>query len=215
MNKVLIGLCVLLGVFAAVQAGGTYGIDVSSAIYVNNFQCIKGDGYVFVVIRCWQSNGQADPNCPHTIYNAWDGGMEYVDVYMFPCYSCGNPSGQVKSMIDYLNSYNCKWGMVWFDIEGPQYWSSSTQNNVNFMQSMLNEGHTLGLNMGIYTSQSQWQPIMGSWTGGSGYPLWYAHYDDNPSFSDFVPFNGWSSPAIKQYYGDASMCGCDVDLDWY
>ena len=48
-------------------------------------------------------------------------------------------------------------------------------------------------------SASQWQPIMGSsWTGGSSYPLWYAHYDNNPSFSDFTAFNGWSSPAMKQ-----------------
>ena len=28
--------------------------------------------------------------------------------------------------------------------------------------------------------------------------LWYAHYDNNPSFSDFSPFGGWSKPAIKQ-----------------
>lgn len=24
------------------------------------------------------------------------------------------------------------------------------------------------------------------------------HYDGNPSFSDFSPFGGWSTPAIKQ-----------------
>lgn len=35
----------------------------------------------------------------------------------------------------------------------------------------------------------------------------YAHYDNNPTFSDFVPFGGWSKPAIKQYVGDATLCG--------
>ena len=30
--------------------------------------------------------------------------------------------------------------------------------------------------MGVYTSQSQWTPIMGSNTAGSAYPIWYAHY---------------------------------------
>ena len=29
-------------------------------------------------------------------------------------------------------------------------------------------------------------------------PLWYAHYDNNPSFSDFSPFGGWKEPYAKQ-----------------
>jgi hypothetical protein len=61
-------------------------------------------------VRCWQSNGQTDPNCPHTIYNAWDGGMESVDVYVFPCFSCGNPAGQVSDTINYLKKYNITTG---------------------------------------------------------------------------------------------------------
>jgi hypothetical protein len=59
-----------------------------------------------------------DTTAPHTIYNAWDGGMAHVDVYLFPCYKCGNAAGQIKSTIDYLNSYNAKWGTTWLDIEG-------------------------------------------------------------------------------------------------
>ena len=38
-------------------------------------------------------------------------------------------------------------------------------------------------------------------------PKRYAHYDNNPSFSDFSPFGGWSKPSIKQYAGDATECG--------
>ena len=34
-----------------------------------------------------------------------------------------------------------------------------------------------GVSAGIYTSESQWQPIFGSgYNGGASYPLWYAHY---------------------------------------
>ena len=33
--------------------------------------------------------------------------------------------------------------------------------------------------------------------GGAEYPLWYAHYDGVPDFSDFKGFNGWAHPAIK------------------
>ena len=73
----------------------------------------------------------------------------------------------------------------------------------------------LGLHLGVYTSRSQWEPIMGDWNGGSSFPLWYAHYDNNPSFSDFSPFGGWNQPAIKQYVGDAVVCGAGVDKNWY
>jgi hypothetical protein len=47
-----------------------------------------------------------------------------------------------------------------------------------------------------------------------GLPLWYAHYDNSASFSDFTAFGGWSSPAIKQYEGDKSSCGVGVDYDF-
>jgi hypothetical protein len=91
---------------------------------------------------------------------------------------------------------------------------------------------------GIYSSNSQWSPIMGGTSQFSRYPLWYgefyfiflfsaltrvrpllccryAHYDYNPSFSDFVPFGGWNSPAIKQYAGDESFCSAGVDKNYY
>ncbi len=36
-----------------------------------------------------------------------------------------------------------------------------------------------------------------------------------PNFNDFVPFAGWSHPAIKQYAGDVGLCSFDVDANWY
>ena len=63
-----------------------------------------------------------------------------------------------------------------------------------------------------------WESIMGtagSCTGLGGVSLWYAHYDGNPSFSDFRAFGGWSKPNIKQYVGDTSLCGAGVDLSFY
>jgi len=106
-------------------------------------------------------------------------------------------------------------GMLWIDIEGTQYWSSSATNNVNFLTSMVNEGKARGYSIGIYSSASQWNPIMGGSTKFAGYPLWYAHYDLNPSFSDFSSFGGWTKPAIKQYAGDQSFCSCSVDKNYY
>lgn len=55
--------------------------------------------------------------------------------------------------------------------------------------------------------------------GFPGLPLWYAHYDNVPSFSDSwaYEFGGWSSPAMKQYYdSDSGPCGVSyIDVNWY
>eukprot|EP00003_Mantamonas_plastica_P032799 TRINITY_DN908_c0_g1_i3.p3 TRINITY_DN908_c0_g1~~TRINITY_DN908_c0_g1_i3.p3 ORF type:complete len:108 (-),score=15.65 TRINITY_DN908_c0_g1_i3:46-369(-) len=106
--------------------------------------------------------------------------------------------------------------MIWLDIEGPQYWSDSASANQAFFNGLVKGLREHGAHIGVYTSESQWDPIFGSgFSAGSEYALWYAHYDGSQSFGDFRPFGGWSRPAIKQYAGDKSVCGAGVDLDWY
>jgi len=191
-------------------------VDISSATGEAAFRCLKTNGFDFAVIRAWQSTGRADPACAGSAAAAWAGGLAHVDVYMFPCYSCGDPAGQVQRMVASLRANNVKYGMLWFDIEGPgTYWSGNTAANANFFKAMADEARSLGEVAGVYTSESQWIPIMGGYTGGSSFPLWYAHYDNTPSFSDFRAFGGWSKPAIKQYAGDATVCGVGIDKDWY
>ncbi len=41
----------------------------------------------------------------------------------------------------------------------------------------------------------------------------YAHYDNNPTFSDFSPFGGWATPYAKQYAGTSTFCSFSVDFD--
>jgi hypothetical protein len=82
---------------------------------------------------------------------------------------------------------------------------------------MIDEGLSLGLQAGIYTNLNNWQQIVGaSWSypASKGLPLWYAHYDNSPSFSDFKSFGGWTSPAIKQYEGDKTSCGVGLDYNY-
>lgn len=78
------------------SAFATYGVDVSQATSSSSFSCMKSNGYSFAIVRVYQSSGHTDPNGPTTIANAWAGGMSHVDGYIFPCYSCGNPAGQVS-----------------------------------------------------------------------------------------------------------------------
>jgi len=177
---------------------------------------MKQNGFDFAVMRCYQSVGHTDPNCVSTIKSAWAGGMAHVDAYLFPCTSCGNAASQMDATVNLLRSNGATFGMIWLDIEGPgTYWGSDQAANRAFFEDLVAAGKADGVTLGVYTSASQWVPIMGDYTGGASLPLWYAHYDGNPSFSDFSGFGGWTKPNIKQYRGDVTLCGTGVDYNWY
>ena len=82
--------------FAALATAlATVGVDVSQRTPLSSWQCVKGYGYDFAIIRVYMSNGNCDSNGPANINDAWNAGMAHVDGYIFPCYSCGNAAGQV------------------------------------------------------------------------------------------------------------------------
>jgi GH25 family lysozyme M1 (1,4-beta-N-acetylmuramidase) len=94
--------------------------------------------------------------------------------HSFPCPSCGDPEGQIKRAVSALRSAGANIGMLWLDIEGTQYWRDQAYNR-NFFDGLIRGCQAAGVTIGVYTSASQWNPIMGSSTAGSHYPLWYAH----------------------------------------
>jgi len=136
---------------------------------------------------------------------------------MFPCPKCSKTK-QLTELYNALKAANVQYGQIWLDIEGTQYWTTQTANRA-FFEGLLKEAQDLGLisagKLGVYTSASQWNPIMGTYTKGSQFPLWYAHYDGKKDFSDFSSFGGWARPNIKQFAGDATVCGMGVDINWY
>lgn len=189
----------------------TLGVDVSD--YVDTFSCLRSAGYEFAIIRGYQSLGRVDPNAVKNIANAHSAGFKYVDVYAFPCVSCGGPSNQANALVSALGS--ASYGTIWLDVE-TYAWPSSLSSNQQFILSWVNTLKSHGKSVGIYTSYYNWQAIVGlNWTGCSSLPLWYAHYDNSPSFSDFTPYGGWTKPSIKQYAGDKTVCGVDLDLNYY
>ena len=113
--------------------------------------------------------------------------------------------------------------MIWIDAEnnpsdGCSWNDFSGDSNCDYIAELVQAIRNQGKVPGIYSSYYQWQNIMGdpsSCTGLGNVPLWYAHYDNWMSFDDFNPFGGWSSPNMKQYTGDATLCGAGVDLTFY
>jgi GH25 family lysozyme M1 (1,4-beta-N-acetylmuramidase) len=196
-----------------------YGIDISSSLSASTASCLAGTNS-FVIPRGYKSTGAVDTAVCTSIINAANNGFKTRDTYMFPCPTCSSSaSSQVSQLTSYLNS-NCKsqWsGRIWLDIEGSQYWTGSTSSNQAWYKQLKDACKSSGARCGVYSSASQWSAIFGStsWSYGSGdLPLWYAHYDNNPSFSDFSAFGGWSVPYVKQYQGDVTACSLGVDKNY-
>lgn len=198
----------LLCAVALATRGVDYSTRLSSAI-----SCLVSNGYTFAIPRGYCSYGGVDSNVVANLKSAWDGGMHNVDVYMFPCVPCGNPKTQVDQLISALSG--SRYGMIWVDVENYK-WTGDMAYNRQFILDCVAQIRARGKTPGIYSSYYNWKSIVGiSWDGVKDVPLWYAHYDNDPSFRDFTPFGGWSKPAIKQYAGDKSVCGAGVDLNVY
>lgn len=195
------------------------GVDVSSPVSESEWTCLQssgGQGAVeFAIVRVYRSSGSVDPNGAATIKAARRAGIKNVDGYIFPCVSCGNPASQVNATKQALDAAGASFGMFWLDIE--RYaWSSDKTANQKFIQQMVDACASLGVRAGVYSNWNSWGEIVGSdWSYASHLPLWYPHYDKNPSYSDFQPFGGWQSASIKQYIGDSSSCGASIDYNWY
>jgi len=197
----------------APTGGRAHGVDVSQAYGRSTFDCLKQHGYTFAVVRCWESGGQPDSNCPATIAAARAAGLE-TDVYLFPRFGM-NAATQVQDLKTYMDQHGVVYGTVWMDIESPPAWGSHAANK-QFLQDLVNKATSLGMRVGIYSSMYMWQVVMGSDSvnGFEHLPLWYAHYDGSASLTDFQSFGNWHTPAIKQFAGDAKLCGADVDLNY-
>ena len=116
---------------------------------------------------------------------------------------CGKPKDDVKKAIDAYEAmlkttdYKGK-TMIWLDIERYK-WGHPIQNRA-FITDMLSVSLPANFEYGVYSSFYSWEEIVGTdwdYPAKKGVPLWYAHYDDKPSFSDFKPFGGWVKPFAK------------------
>lgn len=210
----------------------TNGIDLSQCF--NNFSCLKSSGEDFVITRSWLSYGAFDSCGAQNVRNAKNAGIQYVDVYMFPCRG-QSASSQVSSLVSGLSSslgedqfdderelLESSYGMIWIDVEtNPSRgcgWGSDYSANCQYVEELISAIQSHGRKAGVYSSEYMWEQIMGSrtaCTGPSKVDLWYAHYDHSASFSDYRQIGGWSSPSIKQYVGDTSECGVGVDRNFY
>lgn len=105
-------------------------------------------------------------------------------------------------------------GRMWLDIEDEdpsQYYDTDITVNQAAVSDLIAAAELEGVRVGIYTTKTYWNRIMGGVEGYSQYPLWYPRYDGENSMDFFEPFSGWERAAIKQTAGDAGLCVWSVE----
>lgn len=210
-------LCTFLLIALIWISQAATGVDLSQRFSKTTFECIKKSGHSLAVVRGFQSFGAVDPNAVTNLKEAKEAGLT-TDIYMFPCVG-KSASSQASALAAGISS--SLYGKVWVDVEkNPSSgcgWKSASENCA-FLESLVSSLKSHGLHVGVYASSYQWETIFGSKSACAkftGEPLWYAHYDNKASFSDFTAFGGWSKPHMKQYKGDTTLCGAGVDLNYY
>ncbi|KAA0166630.1 hypothetical protein FNF31_01408 [Cafeteria roenbergensis] len=211
---------ILLALAAAAlvpSALATYGADVSSHVSPDQWKCLKGDGINFAIVRAWYSFGAFDPNGRTTVANAWAGGMDDVDVYLFPC-AGKSAADQVAGTVSGMSGV--KFGQIWMDIEtNPSPgcgWGSDLARNCEYIGELLQAAEAHGIKPGVYASPYMWGKIAGSaCTVGRDYPLWWADYNGVPGWPPFGAFGGWSKPAMHQFADNGAACGVSYDKNYY
>lgn len=204
---------------AAVVVRADLGIDVAYPYEQSAWNCLREKNITFVIIRCYQSLGRVDPSCVESVAKARAAGFRRVDLYMFPCPTCGNATGQVRDLHRAVTAGRVDFDYLWLDIEGPKYWLGDYGKNRAFFTELSDAslalfGPRLG---GVYCNKNGWEELMGVWSGGASFPLWWAYWDSTgPTWDAWKPFDGWNSrPAIKQYHGGTYLCDMHLDLDFF
>lgn len=201
------------------------GVDVSIAVTEEQFECLSGAYKAeYAIVRAYRSIGAPDEAAPATISAAATAGLRTA-IYHFP--NTSQPAvQQVQASLDALRQAGVDPSsltepvQLWLDIERFR-WPDDPVSNTQFIVDMFNAGTSAGLRVGVYSGRYSWPAITGNSSALSALkaPLWYAHYQSPPqlNFDDYYgwgTYGGWSQPYMKQYAGDDTDCGVDVDLNW-
>jgi hypothetical protein len=139
---------------------GVFGFDISVGLNTTTFECLVSHGYSFMVQRLWRSLCQLDAAAVASIDAAWEGGIQGVDVYLYPNRDCGEqtPESMVTDALQAMENH--KFNMLWLDIElNHSNWSrTDLGSNVAWVERAAKQAiKEIGVErVGIYTSPAMW-----------------------------------------------------------
>jgi len=149
--------------------------------------------------------------------------------------TCGTAQEQLQATLSNLNSNGVYFASasgkqsppsnakvvinrLWIDVEDEvpaKYYDADVAVNQVFMKDLVSAMNANDIQIGIYTTKTYWQNIMGNINGYGQYPLWYPRYDSVNTMDFFATFADFDHIEIKQTNGDVGYCGISqVDSDY-
>ena len=182
-------VCLLTEVYA------TKGLTVKHR--VPDFECLKKEGYSFIVPRSFISIGMIDPNVIHNLEGASKANMK-ADIYVKPCFNCPNPpEKQIEQIIKTLPAtYRKMWIIVYLS----DRWNKDRSKNCYTLRLMIQEAINQGKKVGIATNINNWYAVMGGACEFVEYipELWLLLPDGKEETPNFERFGGMKDPVMKE-----------------
>ena len=195
---------------ALMKGSGTMGIDVSKWNGNINWTAVKNSGVSFVIIRCGYRGSSTgvmveDPKFKTNIKGATDAGLK-VGIYFFSQAITDVEAVEEASMtIGLIKNYKISYP-VFLDVEDSGGRGDRIDSNTRtavikaYCETLKNSGYTAG----VYANKS-W--LSGKMNVGSlsGYKIWLAQYNTQPTYSG--KYDMW------QYSSKGSVSGINGNTD--
>jgi hypothetical protein len=231
LNKPVVGMAEAAGTgrfSASSYQSGSYGYDIS------NFQCgglPPSPHSIGVVEVVGYSMGATNP----CLYQEAKWAAAGLNLYIYLTYGTDASGTGDPACTTRLVPAACQFGFEtaldafqkaanagvdtsvawWLDVESDPSWSSDTGANASMVQGAIDGLQSRGLNsVGIYSQQSHWSQIVGSYS--PGVPEWVADWGSNtPPFNPAQYCSGFSfasGPVVMvQFTNGANTNGFDND----
>lgn len=180
-------------------------IDISNysgRITARQVACWKAAGVALVVVGT-----QDAAIASQQLSMLRDGGIAreaYVYLYL------SSPTApQVQAAESIIAPYGCR--RLWLDAEDDQ----GALSSFAVREALIAARKAVTAPLGWYTRRGWWRQATGDYQGFRADPLWDARYPAPGSdvIPAFIPYGGWTAPAMTQYHDTTTLCGVSVDLD--
>ena len=209
---------ILLLCFVCWASMSKNGLDITQPTTDANFSCFSQQGATFVIVQGYLSHGGVNTNALQNLKNAKSRGFA-TDIYMSNCPGKASYT-QANELLNAISpSY---FDTVWVKVEpntspGCSWTSNTPQANCQYLRSLINAIQARGVKVGIFSTPTYWRDAFQNQAycpEVANVPLWYGANDRSASFSGFSAFGGWSTPTVKMFYYNYTMCGQPTNLDW-
>jgi len=189
-----------------IERARVHGIDISvwsGRVTDAEMECFWDSGVRHVIVGT-QDLGIASQQLEMAIAH----GMT-VDTYEYLVWSV-DVRAQVEAAVAFSRRYPV--GILWLDMED----DPGDLDRAELEDRIAIAAEACGdYPCGIYTGGWWWNEHVGRSEVVTDLPLWYAHYDGDPSIETYPSqrVGAWDAAWGKQYAGDLYLCGIDVDLN--